>query len=40
MRKEDNTKENLRFLLKYNYITLNQYFFRLRANKLNINTYK
>ena len=40
MIKQNNTKSHLKWLLKYNYITFNQYLFRLTANKLNINTYK
>jgi|9_EtaG_2_1085328.scaffolds.fasta_scaffold01093_8 hypothetical protein len=40
MIKQNNTKSYLRLLLKYNYITFNEYIFRLTANKLNIKTYK
>ena len=40
MTKEDNSKENLIKLLTDNKITLEQYYFRLKANELNINTYK
>jgi hypothetical protein len=40
MIREDNTKKNLNSLLLNNKITLEQYFFRLQAEKLNINTYQ
>jgi len=40
MKKQNNNPNYLRLLWKYNLITSEQYFFRLEAYKLNINTYK
>ena len=40
MIKENNNKHNLKRLLKLNKITFQNYLFRLKANQLNINTYK
>ena len=40
MIKENNTKHNLKRLLNLNKITFENYLFRLKANQLNINTYK
>lgn len=40
MIKENNNKYNLKRLLKLNKITFENYLFRLKANELNINTYK
>ncbi len=40
MKKQNNNPNYLRLLWRYNLITSEQYFFRLEAFKLNINTYK
>ena len=40
MIKENNTTENLRYLVTNDFITLKEYFFRQGANQLNINTHK
>ena len=40
MIKENNTKSQLRKLWQSDKITTEQYFFRLKAKELNINTYK
>ena len=40
MIKENNNKHNLKRLLKLNKITFQNYLFRLKANQLNINTFK
>jgi len=40
MKKENNEIKNLRSLLKQNLISNYQYNFRLKANQLNIKTYK
>tara|TARA_A100001201_G_scaffold4020_4_gene8574 strand:+ start:5994 stop:6125 length:132 start_codon:yes stop_codon:yes gene_type:complete len=40
MIKENNNKNNLKRLLKLNKIKFQNYLFRLKANQLNINTYK
>ena len=40
MTTQDNTEENLRYLVTNDLITLGEYFFRQGANQLNINTYK
>ena len=40
MIKENNNKHNLKKLLNLNKITFENYLFRLKANELNINTYK
>lgn len=39
MKQENNTPTQLRRLWKSGQITTNSYFFRLKANELNINTY-
>ena len=40
MKQENNTPENLQKLWINNLITSQEYFFRLQANKLKINTYQ
>ena len=40
MIKENNNLHNLKRLLKLNKITFQNYLFRLKANELNINTFK
>ena len=40
MIKENNNKHNLKRLSKLNKITFENYLFRLKANELNINTFK
>lgn len=40
MKKQNNNPNYLKLLLRHNLITMQQYFFRLEAKKLNINTYK
>jgi len=40
MEKQNNTPEYLKLLWRYEIIDTKQYFFRLKANKLGINTYK
>jgi len=40
MIKENNTKSQLRQLWRDDKITTNEYFFRLKAQELSINTYK
>jgi hypothetical protein len=40
MIKENNTKSQLRKLWQNDRISTEEYFFRLKANELNINTYK
>jgi hypothetical protein len=40
MIKQNNNPNYLRTLLKYDLITLKQFYFRQKSNKLNINTFK
>ena len=40
MKKQNNNPNYLALLVRYNLITTHQYFFRLGANELNINTYQ
>ena len=40
MKKENNNPKYLRFLLSNKLITYQNYFFRLKASELNINTYQ
>lgn len=40
MIKENNAVDHLRKLLRIGEINTNEYFFRLKAKELNINTYK
>ena len=40
MKKQNNNPNYLKLLLRYHLITIQQYFFRLKAFELNINTYK
>ena len=40
MKQQNNNTNYLNTLLKYKLITLKQYYFRKKANELNINTYK
>jgi hypothetical protein len=40
MRQQNNTPKNLGKKLLKNKITLEQYFFRLQANQMNIKTFK
>jgi len=40
MKKQNNIPEYLILLWKYQIIDTKQYFFRLKANELGINTYK
>ena len=40
MIKQNNNPNYLKTLLKYDIITLKQFYFRQKANELNINTFK